>query len=96
MAEDQKSQATKALRKLYAKLVRSLDPDTAGDFLAENLITANEKERIDAGSTRTEKNTRLLDALRRRDNFKAIKGIIKVLEEEKETNEKILMEIAAG
>ena len=96
MAADQKSQASKALRKLYAKLTRSLEPDTAADFLSENLITAIEKEKIDAGSTRTEKNTRLLDALRRRDNLKAIKGIIKVLEEEKEANEKILRDIAAG
>ena len=96
MAADQKSQASKALRKLYAKLTRSLEPDTAADFLSENLITAIEKEKIDAGSTRTQKNTRLLDALRRRDSLKAIKGIIKVLEEEKEANEKILRDIAAG
>ena len=96
MAADQKSQASKALKKLYAKLTRSLEPDTAADFLSENLITVIEKEKIDAGSTRTQKNTRLLDALRRRDNLKAIKGIIKVLEEEKEANEEILRDIAAG
>jgi dihydroxyacetone kinase-like predicted kinase len=86
--------AKRALRNLYADLVQGIGADgTLHHYFSNNLITNGEKETIESERTITKRNTKLVDALMRRDEDKAIKGIIKVLELEKEANENLLRKI---
>ena len=90
-------EAKEAIKKLHPILIKQIDPEWIHEFLGEHLITSNEKERIDAATTRTDKNSKLLDALQRRSNFlKVIETLIRLFEEDKEVNEKILKKIESG
>ena len=93
----EEKQAKEAIKKLQPNLVKQIDPEWIHEFLGEHLITNNEKERIDAATTRTDKNSKLLDALQRRSNFlKVIETLIRLFEEDKEANKNILKKIESG
>ena len=66
----------------------------------EGLITQTEMETIQAGETRTVKNSHLLDCLRRRNSVRVMWTVIRLLEGEhgkdKEIHEVILKKIAKG
>ena len=92
--------AENALRTLQPDLIQHLDPCLVNDFFARDLITQTEMETIQAGETRTAKNSHLLDCLRRRNSVKVMWAVIRLLEGEHgkdmKTHEVILAKIAEG
>lgn len=96
----QQNTAKNALRRLHVTLVRKLDPGIVHDLFSKGLLTDNEKERVEAGRTNSEKNGTLMSALEMREPEKVLKVLVAILEGEegvdKAANAHILKKIAEG
>ena len=83
------------LRKLHANL-DLIDPEVAEDLYADSLLTRRDKEKIDAETVPSKKAALILSILGRRKPKKALEGLIKSWEKDKEQNEEILTKLSQG
>lgn len=83
------------LRKLHANL-DLIDPEVAEDLYADSLLTRRDKEKIDAETVPSKKAALILSILGRRNPKKALVGLIKSWEKDKEQNEEILKKVSQG
>lgn len=89
-----------ALRRIHATFVKKLDSTIVHDLYSRDLLTAEEKETVEAGKTNLDKNSVIMSALEKRDPKQVLQVLVEILEGEngvdKQANSHLLKKIAEG